>query len=166
MRVSAYRAHLHDGYLPFRRTKRDKPLVYAVQGYESILGAFPGGHAEDKVDALVGNLASIFVALPTPRTAKWVCEGMGRERKFTTSSSTSFANNSGSSHNGGPDGPQVSASVSEIYEAVIQPSELFRMRTGSARHGFKVDCLHIKAGTVFPSTGYNFVPVTFTQERL
>lgn len=138
-------------------------LIYATQGVESLRAAYPGSNADDKVSTLVGNLGTIFAASPTPTTAKWLCDMFGREKKFSTSSSTTIG---GQNRGSGAADNQTSASVSEVFESVLQASELMRMRTGGPRNGFIVDALLIKAGAIFPRTGCNFCPVSFRQEKL
>lgn len=135
--------------------------VIALQGRESLIRALSGKSAEHECDVILGNCSVHIHMKPTEATGSHLCESLGQVKRMLMGGGVQHSPNEYRTPLDLVRAAQTStsASFSEQYVSLLQPSSFARMRTGGPRNNGRVDMLRVPG-----SDGQPFEKLTLTQE--
>ncbi|WP_171473623.1 type IV secretory system conjugative DNA transfer family protein [Frigoriglobus tundricola] len=140
--------------------------VFLTQNLNNYLTAYKGPSGPAEAKSLLGNLTTHVVhALADSDTAQFVAELIGRRRQLFMNGSASHESPHPIDDLFGRRSGQQSGGFSESFEYDLQPSELFRMKTGGIANNFQVQGLVWRGGRPFPSTCRSYLWTIFDQRR-
>ena len=125
--------------------------VLITQNISNYYAAIGGANPKDKVNSLLGNLATkIFHGNNDSVTNNWAAETIGKTFRTSTSTSTNTESLSGNT------------TMSESLHYQIEPQQFTILKGGGVENHCKVEAIVTVAGKLW-SNGKNFIKTEFDQ---
>lgn len=152
-----------DSFYGAQARSRGGALCYLAQSRHSFYSALKGESGKEAADALISQFHTrILHALGSPDDAAWASSLIGRSRQMLIGGSMGPPGDTWDQIMGTSSG--FNANFNETIEETA-PTHMFmnNLKCGGKANGLMCDCIVLKNGEPFPSTGQCFKRCTFRQ---